>query len=84
MGTESGYYFVSQVDGLIGKPYVLSREQYTKHISQPDHKGCIEFVSLQDMKGSIYFGGQYDKLKEVAELEWDILIIDEAHEGVDT
>lgn len=84
MGTESGYYFVSQVDGLIGKPYVLSREQYTKHISQPDHKGCIEFVSLQDMKGSIYFGGQYDKLKEVAELDWDILIIDEAHEGVDT
>ncbi len=84
LGTESGYYFVSQVDGLIGKPYVLSREQYTKHISQPDHKGCIEFVSLQDMKGSIYFGGQYDKLKEVAELEWDILIIDEAHEGVDT
>lgn len=84
LGTESGYYFVSQVDGLIGKPYVLSREQYTKHISQPDHKGCIEFVSLQDMKGSIYFGGQYDKLKEVAELDWDILIIDEAHEGVDT
>ena len=45
---------------------------------------CIEFVSLQDMKGSIYFGGQYDKLGEVANMEWDILVIDEAHEGVDT
>ena len=36
------------------------------------------------MKGSIYFGGQYDKLGEVANMEWDILVIDEAHEGVDT
>ena len=36
------------------------------------------------MKGSVYFGGQYDKLQEVAELEWDVLVIDEAHEGVDT
>lgn len=37
-----------------------------------------------NMKGSIYFGGQYDKLGEVANMEWDILVIDEAHEGVDT
>lgn len=84
LGTESGYYFVSQIDALRGKKYVLTREQYTKHLSDPDHKGCIEFISLQDLKGSIYFGGQYDKLREVAELEWDLLIIDEAHYAVDT
>ena len=28
--------------------------------------------------------GKYDKLRWVADLEWDLLIIDEAHEGVDT
>ncbi|MCQ2562012.1 MAG: DEAD/DEAH box helicase family protein [Alphaproteobacteria bacterium] len=85
MGTESGYYFVSQVDELKGKKYVLSREVYiNKHLSEPNHKGCIEFVSLQDLKGSIYFGGKHNKLKEIADLEWDILVIDEAHEGVDT
>lgn len=84
MGTESGYYFVSQVDTLKGKKYVITREQYTKHLSDPNHKGCIEFVSLQDMKGSVFFGGRYDKLKEVADLEWDLLVIDEAHEGIDT
>lgn len=39
---------------------------------------------MQDLKGSIYFGGSYDKLKWVADTNWDILIIDEAHEGVDT
>ncbi|MBQ8677169.1 MAG: DEAD/DEAH box helicase family protein [Alphaproteobacteria bacterium] len=82
LGTESGYYFVSQVDTLKERKYVLSREQY---VSVRDKlKGFIEFVSLQDMKGSIYFGGNIDKLKEVAELEWDVLVIDEAHEGVDT
>lgn len=84
LGTESGYYFVSNVDSLKGKKYVVSREKYIGLISSPNHKGCIEFVSLQDLKGSIYFGGMYDKLKEVAELEWDVLVIDEAHEGVDT
>lgn len=84
MGTESGYYFVSNVDGLKDKKYVLSREKYLDLISEPNHKGCIEFVSLQDLKGSIHFGGFHDKLKEVADLEWDILVIDEAHEGVDT
>ena len=66
------------------KAYVLTRDQYTHHLADPNHKGCIEFVSLQDMKGSIYFGGKYDKLHEVADLEWDLLVIDEAHEGVDT
>lgn len=84
MGTDSGYYFVSQVDALKMKPYVLTRDQYTHHLSDPNHKGCIEFVSLQDLKGSRFFGGKYDKLKEVLDLEWDLLVIDEAHEGVDT
>lgn len=84
LGTESGYYFVSNVEGVRNKPFVVSREQYTQCIRLPNHKGCIEFVSLQDLKGSVYFGGEHDKLEEVAKLTWDILIIDEAHEGVDT
>ena len=84
LGTESGYYFVSNVEGLRDQKYVLSREQFSKHVLAEDDPRCIEFVSLQDLKGSIYFGGMHDKLSEVAELVWDILIIDEAHEGVDT
>ena len=83
LGSESGYLFVSEVDALKGKRGVLTREEYTKSLVKEDHK-CIEFVSLQDMKGSIHFGGQYNKLGEVSNMEWDILVIDEAHEGVDT
>lgn len=83
MGSESGYLFVSDTDSLKGKPYVLARKEYVKQ-NLEGIKGCIEFLSLQDLKGSLYFGGQYDKLKEVRDLNWDVLVIDEAHEGVDT
>lgn len=83
LGSESGYLFVSEVDALKDRRGVFTREEYTKSLVKEDHK-CIEFVSLQDMKGSIHFGGHYNKLGEVANMEWDILVIDEAHEGVDT
>lgn len=86
VGVEGGYRFISGVDALAGKPYCLSREEYLRAIrNDPEGpKGFIEFVSLQDLKGSIHFGGVYRKLDEVADLTWDVLIIDEAHEGVDT
>ena len=84
VGSESGLAFISSVGILQGKPYCLSREQYRAGLNNGVPKGFIEFVSLQDLKGAIDFGGKYDKLAHVAELEWDVLIIDEAHEGVDT
>lgn len=87
-GPQSGYIFVSNVDGIKDKKYVYSRQEYVSKLNEGS-KGCIEFVSLQDLKGSIYFGGHYDKLAEISDdkkkgINWDILIIDEAHEGVDT
>jgi len=89
LGTESGYLFVSEVDALKGRPCVLSRSEYTNsliaHGDDDTFGNCIEFVSLQDMKGSKYFSTNgIDKLREVAEMNWDVLVIDEAHEGVDT
>ncbi len=89
LGTESGYIFVSEVDALKGKPCVLSRKEYIDYLISNDkndsQKNCIEFVSLQDIKGSKYFSiNGIDKLQEVAKITWDVLIVDEAHEGVDT
>ena len=81
MGDESGFKFVSDTEALKKEKFVISREQY---INICEDFGCIEFVSLQDLKGSLYFGGRYDKLKEIADLEWDVLVVDEAHEGIDT
>ena len=85
-GPQSGYLFVSNVDGIKDRKFVYSQEEYLLKIDD-NTKGCIEFVSLQDLKGSIYFGGRFDKLSELSTdkgLTWDILIVDEAHEGVDT
>ena len=85
LGPQSGYDFVSEVSALKNKPLVLTREKYLQQIAaQKGKHKCIEFISLQDLKGSIAFGGHFDKLTEVSELEWDLLVIDEAHEGVDT
>jgi len=88
---QDRYLFVSRVDALLqpkekGVPPCLTRQQYVELIKQPvcKTKRCIEFVSLQDLKGSINFGGDYEKLDEVASLTWDLLVVDEAHEGVDT
>lgn len=88
LGSESGYLFVSTTDGLKGKENVINYEEYLKYNSNQsrieDKKYCIEFLSLQDLKGSIHFGGTHKKLGHIKEIEWDILVIDEAHEGVDT
>lgn len=78
-----GYYFISETSSLRSKP-TITREQYLEYIKSSNKKSFMTFLSLQDLKGSKYFGGDYDKLRWIADLEWDLLIIDEAHEGVDT
>ena len=88
LGEESGYRFVSGTDALKGQPYVFSREAYLKSLADPNlpaAEGFIEFISLQDLKGSKYFSTNgIDKLEYIASMNWDLLIVDEAHEGVDT
>ena len=77
------YKFVSSTDSLKDRPS-MSREQFIEYLSEHDEAKQIAFISLQDLKGAKYFGGEYDKLKWVADLHWDLVIIDEAHEAVDT
>ncbi|NQL66807.1 DEAD/DEAH box helicase family protein [Streptococcus suis] len=81
-GTTS-YKFVSESDSLKVRP-ALSREDFHKLLFTEEDAKEIAFLSLQDLKGSKYFGGAYDKLQWVAKTQWDLLVIDEAHEGVDT
>ncbi len=75
-----GYYFISET-GLI-KDEAMTRAEYLEIMDQD--KKQITFLSLQDLKGARAFGGKYDKLEWIADLGWDLLVIDEAHEGVDT
>lgn len=80
---QTDYKFVSESDSLKDcSP--MSRDEYLDFATQNENTKQIAFLSLQDLKGSLYFGGGHEKLKWVADTNWDILIIDEAHEGVDT
>jgi superfamily II DNA or RNA helicase len=78
---QTTYKFVSTSDSLKDHP-VLTREQYVQ--TMDDDSKMIGFISLQDLKGAISFGGSHNKLKWVKDLNWDILVIDESHEGRDT
>lgn len=83
---QTNYRFVSTTDTLKERP-VLTWEQFQAENGgkkEDEQLGCLAFISLQDLKGSLYFGGTYGKLEWVKGSEWDLLIIDEAHEGVDT
>lgn len=44
----------------------------------------IYFASIQDLRGSQIVGGKFNKNNAVFDLNWDLIIIDEAHEGTQT
>lgn len=80
---QTDFRFVSDSDSLKDKN-PLSREEFKDELLNNENLRQVFFVSLQDLKGSVYFGGSHDKYKWIKDLEWDALIVDEAHEGVDT
>lgn len=47
-------------------------------------KNYVYFASMQDLRGSQRVGGNFDKNEEIFDTDWDLLIIDEAHEGTQT
>ncbi len=93
IGWQHDLCFVSDTDSLRGKPGVYTRDEY---LSGDMDKGMVAFVSLQDLKGSIYFGGSHRKLgwmakeyinefgKKTQGMAFDLLVVDEAQEGVET
>ncbi len=99
IGWRGELCFVSDTDALKDKSGVMTFSEYGMAISMPSEKeapGFIAFESLQGLKGSVYFGGHIDKLKWMVDeytddrgrkqhgMDFDLLIIDEAQEGVDT
>lgn len=47
-------------------------------------KNYIYFASLQDLRGSNAVGGKFDKNDDIFKEDWDLVIVDEAHEGTQT
>ncbi|SEN01377.1 Superfamily II DNA or RNA helicase [Ligilactobacillus sp. WC1T17] len=70
---EEGYVFGAKSKG--------EDIAYLKNSTKP----FIYFASIQDLRGSAIFGGKAgDKNHEFVEINWDLIIIDEAHEGTQT
>ena len=44
----------------------------------------VYFASMQDLRGSSLVGGNFDKNDQVFATPWDLIIVDEAHEGTKT
>lgn len=44
----------------------------------------IYFASMQDLRGSELVGGSFDKNDGIFSTAWDLIIVDEAHEGTQT
>ena len=84
---EPGMKFVSETSALADRS-PMSLQDYKHYVVAKDtahlDKRRVAFISLQDLKGARFAGGPYDKLEWVANLNWDLLVIDEAHEGIDT
>lgn len=47
-------------------------------------KPFVYFASMQDLRGSSAVGGKFDKNEFVFLIDWDYVVVDEAHEGTQT
>ena len=85
IGHRTTFKFVSESPSLAScSPMTRAQWRGYSLDHQDEDPRIVEFVSLQDLKGSQYFGGAYPKLRHIAQFDWDLLVIDEAHEGIDT
>lgn len=64
--------------------YGSKKSEYSLKRLLKSGKNFVYFASIQDLRGSRTVGGTFDKNDEIFDLDWDFVIIDEAHEGTQT
>lgn len=69
---DTKYLYGSKHNGYSVADLVKSDEQF------------IYFASIQDLRGSEAVGGKFGKNKDIFDTVWDLVIVDEAHEGTKT
>ena len=79
-----GYDFISTTDSLKNEKVLIYEEYIDKCKKTGTCRPQFTFLSLQDLKGSKHFGGKFEKLKHISEINWDLLVIDESHEAIET
>lgn len=69
----------SKVDGKIDYDYEIKLKQIIS-----SGKPFVYFASMQDLRESKRVGGKFNKNNLVFDTKWDLIIVDEAHEGTRT
>ena len=83
---EDFYKIFNMMDGYTygsrekGEPFELL-EKFAKKDPTAHY---VYFASIQDLRGAEMAGGKFDKNQAILKADYDLLIIDEAHEGTQT
>lgn len=78
---EDFYKIFTKEDNFI---YGSKKNNSTIKKLEKSEKNYIYFSSIQDLRGSKEAGGKFDKNDDVFNVNWNLVIIDEAHEGTTT
>ena len=85
--SQNEYNFVTKYKFVTeGKKNYITYEEFVEQCNSMflGKDKQIRFVSHADLKGSEKAGGKFDKNDDIFNTEWDLVIIDEAHNSYDT
>lgn len=81
-------FYVKETEMEGDTPETITKIDYANEVQlkklERDGKPFIYFASIQDLRGSKRVGGKYNKNNAVFDMDWDLIINDEAHEGTQT
>lgn len=69
-----------------GTDYIFGSKEKGEPIENllNDNTKFVYFASIQDLRGSQAVGGKFEKNEYIFLIDWDLIVIDEAHEGTKT
>lgn len=81
---DFGKIFYDRSDFAYGSKNNGDSHENLERRTRADGLHYVYFASMQDLRGSELVGGNFDKNDEVFATPWDLIIVDEAHEGTQT
>ena len=81
---DFGEIFYNRSDFAYGSKNNGESHESLERQARADGLHYVYFASMQDLRGSELVGGNFDKNREVFATPWNLIIVDEAHEGIQT
>ena len=81
---DFGKIFYDHQDFAYGSKNKGESHDNLERRAKADGVHYVYFASMQDLRGSELVGGNFDKNNEVFATPWNLVIVDEAHEGTQT